>query len=76
MKITLIGSDYSEFFLDTCLTEFGSDVHCLSVAPEKIAILQQSGMPIYESGLKDLIKSNVALGCLRFTSDIAKKGQS
>ena len=76
MKVAVIGSGYVGLFSGTCLAELGNDGLCLDVDPEKIAILQQGGVPIYESCLKDLIKSNVASARLRFTSDLAKKGQS
>jgi UDPglucose 6-dehydrogenase len=71
MKITVIGSGYVGLVSGVCLAELGNDVLCLDVDPRKIAILEQGGVPIYEPGLEDLIKSNVAAGRLRFTTDIA-----
>ena len=53
-----------------CLTDLGNDEMCLDVDPRKIAILQQGGVPIYEPGLEDVIKRNVAAGRLRFTTDV------
>jgi len=72
MKITVIGSGYVGLVSGACLAELGNDVVCLDVDPRKIAILQQGGVPIYEPGLEELIKSNVAAGRLSFTTDIAK----
>lgn len=44
-----------------CLAELGNDVICLDVDPNKIAILQQAGVPICESGLgKRSSRNNVA----------------
>jgi len=70
MKITVIGSGYVGLVSGACLAELGNDVICLDVDPRKIAILQQGGVPIYEPGLEEVIKSNVAAGRLRFTTDV------
>ncbi|MGA7748945.1 MAG: UDP-glucose/GDP-mannose dehydrogenase family protein [Gallionella sp.] len=72
MKITVIGSGYVGLVSGACLAELGNDVLCLDVDPHKIAILQQGGVPIYEPGLEDVIKDNVASGRLRFTTDVAE----
>jgi UDPglucose 6-dehydrogenase len=64
MKITVIGSGYVGLVSGACLAELGNDVLCLDVDPRKIALLQQGGVPIYEPGLEDMIKSNVAAGRL------------
>ena len=72
MKITVIGSGYVGLVSGACLAELGNEVLCLDVDPRKIAILQQGGVPIYEPGLEELIKSNVAAGRLRFTTDVAE----
>ena len=72
MKITVIGSGYVGLVSGACLAELGNDVVCLDVDPRKIEILKQGGVPIYEPGLETLIKSNVAAGRLRFTTDVAE----
>jgi len=72
MKITVIGSGYVGLVSGACLAELGNDVVCLDVDPRKIAILNSGGVPIYEPGLEDVIKSNVAAGRLRFTTDVAE----
>ncbi len=70
MKITVIGSGYVGLVSGACLAELGNDVMCLDVDPRKIEILQQGGVPIYEPGLEEVIKSNVAAGRLHFTTDV------
>lgn len=72
MKITVIGSGYVGLVSGACLAELGNDVVCMDVDSNKIALLQQGGVPIYEPGLEQLIKSNVAAGRLRFTTDVAE----
>ena len=72
MKITVIGSGYVGLVSGACLAELGNDVICLDVDPRKIEILNSGGVPIYEPGLEDVIKSNVASGRLRFTTNVAE----
>ena len=72
MKITVIGSGYVGLVSGACLAELGNDVVCLDVDPHKINILNNGGVPIYEPGLEELIKSNIAAGRLRFTTDVAE----
>lgn len=72
MKITVIGSGYVGLVSGACLADLGNDVVCLDVDPQKIAILQQGGVPIYEPGLDEVIKRNVAAGRLNFTTDITE----
>lgn len=72
MNITVIGSGYVGLVSGTCLAELGNNVLCLDVDQDKINILQKGEVPIYEPGLQELIKNNVAAGRLRFTSDVAE----
>lgn len=72
MKITVIGSGYVGLVSGACLAELGNDVLCLDVDPRKIDILNNGGVPIFEPGLEDIIKNNVAAGRLRFTTDVAE----
>ena len=70
MKITVIGTGYVGLVSGTCLAEVGNDVLCLDVDAHKIAILNGGGIPIYEPGLEDMVKRNVAAGRLHFTTDV------
>ncbi len=72
MKVTVIGTGYVGLVSGTCLAELGNDVVCLDVDPAKIRLLQEGGMPIYEPGLLDLVRRNVAAGRLHFTTDVEK----
>ncbi|MFA6972210.1 MAG: UDP-glucose/GDP-mannose dehydrogenase family protein [Gallionella sp.] len=71
MKITVIGSGYVGLVSGACLADLGNDVLCLDVDPRKIDILNNGGVPIYEPGLDEVIKRNIAAGRLRFTTDVA-----
>ncbi|MDD2881484.1 MAG: UDP-glucose/GDP-mannose dehydrogenase family protein [Rhodoferax sp.] len=72
MKITVIGTGYVGLVSGTCLAEVGNDVLCLDVDPAKIKILEDGGMPIFEPGLQEMVRRNVAAGRLHFTTDVAR----
>lgn len=72
MKITVVGSGYVGLVSGTCLAEVGNDVLCLDVDPEKIRILEEGGIPIYEPGLQNMVRRNAAAGRLHFTTDIER----
>jgi UDPglucose 6-dehydrogenase len=72
MKITVIGTGYVGLVSGTCLAEVGNDVLCLDVDPAKIKILEEGGIPIFEPGLQDMVRRNVAAGRLHFTTDVER----
>ncbi|WP_026685506.1 UDP-glucose dehydrogenase family protein [Azovibrio restrictus] len=72
MKITVVGTGYVGLVSGTCLAEVGNDVLCLDVDPEKIRILEEGGIPIFEPGLQEMVRRNVAAGRLHFTTDVDK----
>jgi len=72
MKITVIGTGYVGLVSGTCLAEVGNDVLCLDLDPAKIKTLEEGGTPIFEPGLQDMVKRNVAAGRLHFTTDIER----
>jgi len=70
MKITVIGTGYVGLVSGTCLADVGNDVLCLDVDANKIRILKEGGIPIYEPGLEGMVKKNVTAGRLRFTTNV------
>ena len=70
MKITVVGTGYVGLVSGTCLADVGNDVLCLDLDANKIRILNEGGIPIYEPGLEAMVKKNVAAGRLRFTTDV------
>src|SRR5690606_31777600 len=72
MKVTVIGSGYVGLVTGACLADVGNDVLCLDIDPAKIALLEAGGICIYEPGLDEIIKKNVAAGRLNFTTDVKR----
>lgn len=70
MKISVIGTGYVGLVVGTCFAESGNDVICVDVDEQKLKTLRKGESPIYEPGLTDLLKKNIAEKRLTFTSDL------
>jgi len=70
VKLCVVGTGYVGLVAGTCFAESGNDVVCVDIDAEKVARLQQGIVPIYEPGLEELIKRNVAEGRLSFTTNL------
>jgi UDPglucose 6-dehydrogenase len=69
MKLSVAGTGYVGLVAGVCFAEKGHQVACVDVDEEKIARMNEGISPIYEAGLEDLLKKNLAAGRLFFTSN-------
>ncbi|MGA2775552.1 MAG: UDP-glucose/GDP-mannose dehydrogenase family protein [Candidatus Omnitrophota bacterium] len=70
MNISIIGSGYVGLVTGSCLAQLGNNVICADNDAKKIAALKKGIVPIFEPGLKELIKRNTNADRLKFTSKI------
>ena len=71
MQIAMIGSGYVGLVSGACLADFGHSVICVDKDSDRITLLQNGVMPIYEPGLAALVATNAEAGRLSFTLDLA-----
>ena len=71
MKIMMVGTGYVGLVSGACFADFGHDVKCVDKDQNKIDLLLQHVMPIFEPGLEDLVARNMAAGRLSFTTDLS-----
>jgi len=76
LNICVIGVGYVGLVAGTCLAESGNEVICADIDEEKINLLKQGKVPIYEPGLEELIERNLKEGRLSFTTDLDRAIQS
>ena len=70
MDLCIIGSGYVGLVSGACFAEVGHNVVCVDNDQRKVDALHAGKIPIYEPGLEDLVKRNVAAKRLRFTNSI------
>ncbi|GFE82034.1 UDP-glucose 6-dehydrogenase [Steroidobacter agaridevorans] len=69
MRLTIFGSGYVGLVTGACLAEVGNNVLCVDVDERKVEMLKRGESPIYEPGLDELLRKNLAAGRLSFTTD-------
>lgn len=78
MRISVIGTGYVGLVTGACFAHMGNNVLCVDVDREKIDLLRQGRLPLYEPGLKELVDSNVNKRRLSFsdsTSEAVRAGE-
>jgi len=69
MNITIFGTGYVGLVTGACLADVGHNVLCMDVDQAKINKLKNGQIPIFESGLENIVKHTVEAGRLAFTTD-------
>ena len=72
MKICMIGTGYVGLVTGACFSDLGNTVYCVDIDKRKIDMLNSGEIPIYEPGLKEIVKKNYFSNRLKFTNDLAK----
>ena len=72
MKIAVVGTGYVGLVTGTCLAETGNQVICVDINQNKVKMMQEGKLPIYEPGLELLFHRNINQGRLHFTSNLAE----
>ena len=69
-NICVTGTGYVGLVTGACLADFGNIVRCVDIDRAKIATLKNCEVPFYEPGLREIVRRNVEVGRLSFSTDI------
>ena len=70
MKLCMIGTGYVGLVSGVCFSDLGNTVYCVDKDKNKIELLNNGNVPIYEPGLEEILKRNHKAKRLIFTSDL------
>lgn len=71
MEIAVVGTGYLALVTASCFAEMGVNVMCVDLNQRKIDSLLHGEIPIYESGLYEIVFRNHKEGRLLFATDLA-----
>ncbi len=72
MKLCMIGTGYVGLVSGVCFSDLGNIVYCVDKDKNKIELLNNGNIPIYEPGLEEILKRNHKAKRLIFTTDLKK----
>src|SRR6202030_998112 len=71
-RLTVLGAGYLGATHAACMAELGFDVLALDADASHVADLAAGRLPLYESGLEELLNRGLRSGRLRFTTSYAE----
>ena len=72
MKLCMIGTGYVGLVSGVCFSDLGNTVYCVDNNKNKIDLLNDGKVPIFEPGLEEILKKNYKEKRLIFTTDLKK----
>ena len=69
-NICVAGTGYVGLVTGACLADFGNVVRCVDIDGAKIDSLKACEVPFYEPGLQEIVRRNVDVGRLTFSTDV------
>ncbi|WP_129972913.1 MULTISPECIES: UDP-glucose/GDP-mannose dehydrogenase family protein [unclassified Pseudomonas] len=70
MNVSVFGIGYVGLVQGAALAEVGHNVLCVDVDAGRVEALKEGTLPLYEPGLKSLVRDNYQSGRLRFGTDL------
>ncbi|ADO44767.1 nucleotide sugar dehydrogenase [Hydrogenobacter thermophilus TK-6] len=72
MRITVVGGGYVGLTTGICFSHLGYEVKVVEKVPQKVSMLNEGVVPIYEPGLEDMLKDSLRLKRISFTTDLVE----
>jgi UDPglucose 6-dehydrogenase len=76
VKICVVGTGYVGLVAGACFADSGNAVTCVDQDEEKIGLLKNGWIPIYEPGLEDIVRRSVKQRRLSFGTDVSVAGKA
>lgn len=70
MRVLIVGTGYVGLVTGVCYAKCGHDVLCVDRDPYKVELLENGIVPIYENGLTELLKEQLEVEKIRFSTSI------
>ncbi|MDQ4004176.1 MAG: UDP-glucose/GDP-mannose dehydrogenase family protein [Actinomycetota bacterium] len=71
-NVGVVGAGYTGLATGACLAHLGHRVTCVDKDEDRIALLEEGQVPIYEPGLEELLARGVRRGRLRFSMELSE----